>query len=126
MVSRGKFKRIIRVALKETYTGTSQFVKETIQDLDKQQVDKQAYDAIHTQGYIDGPMVAAPYDRLTYTAKNLEPAEWSISDTTLAKIVSISQDGKTIKIDILTGFSNKEGFEISYGDLKLQIPIVSL
>ena len=117
---------IIRVALKETYTGTSQFVKETIQDLDKQQVDKQAYDAIHTQGYIDGPMVAAPYDRLTYTAKNLEPAEWSISDTTLAKIVSISQDGKTIKIDILTGFSNKEGFEISYGDLKLQIPIVSL
>ena len=117
---------IIRVALKETYTNTPQFVKETIQDLDKQQVDKQAYDATHTQGYIDGPAVAAPYDRLTYIAKNLDPADWSISDPTLAKIVSISQDGKTIKVDIITGYSNKEGFEISYGDLKLKVPIVSL
>ena len=117
---------IIRVALKETYTNTPQFVKETIQDLDKQQADKQAYDIVHTQGYIDGPAVAAPYDRLTYIAKNLDPAEWSISDPTLAKIVSISQDGKTIKVDVVTGYSNKKGFEISYGDLKLKVPIVSL
>jgi len=63
---------------------------------------------------------------LVYTAKNLDPAEWSISDPTLAKIVSTSEDGKTVKVDILTGFSNKEGFEISYGDLKLKTPIVSL
>ena len=117
---------IIRVALKETYTNTPQFVKETIQDLDKQQADKQAYDTAHTQGYIDGPAVAAPYDRLTYIAKNLDPAEWSISDPTLAKIVSISQDGKTIKVDVVTGYSNKKGFEINYGDLKLKVPIVSL
>lgn len=117
---------IIRVALKETYTNTPQFVKETIQDLDKQQADKQTYDATHTQGYIDGPAVAAPYDRLTYVAKNLDPAEWSISDSTLAKIVSISQDRKTIQVDVVTGYSNKAGFEISYGDLKLKVPIVSL
>lgn len=117
---------IIRVALKETYTNTPQFVKETIQNLDKQQADKWAYDTAHTQGYIDGPTVAAPYDRLTYVAKNLDPAEWSISDSTLAKIVSISQDGKTIQVDVVTGFSNKKGFEISYGDLKLKVPIVSL
>lgn len=117
---------IIRVALKETYTNTPQFVKETIEDLNKKQVEKQAYDTTHTQGYIDGPAEAAPYDRLTYIAKNLDPAEWSISDPTLAKIVSTSEDGKTVKVDILTGFSNKEGFEISYGDLKLKIPIVSL
>lgn len=117
---------IIRVALKETYTNTPQFVKETIQVLDKQQADKQAYDAAHTQGYIDGPAEAAPYDRLTYIAKNLDPAEWSISDSTLAKIVSISQDGKTVQVDVVTGFSNKKGFEISYGDLKLKVPIVSL
>lgn len=117
---------IIRVALKETYTSTPQFVKETIQDLDKQQADKQTYDATHMQGYIDGPAEAAPYDRLTYIAKNLDPAEWSISNPALAKIVSISQDGKTIQVDVITGFSNKEGFEISYGDLKLKVPIVSL
>lgn len=117
---------IIRVALKETYTNTPQFIKETIQDLDKQQANKQVYDAVHTQGYIDGPAVAAPYDRLTYVAKNLDPAEWSISDSTLAKIVSISQDGKTIKVDVVTGYSNKTGFEINYGDLKLKVPIVSL
>lgn len=117
---------IIRVALKETYTNTPQFVKETIQVLDKQQADKQAYDAAHIQGYIDGPAEAAPYDRLTYIAKNLDPAEWSISDSTLAKIVSISQDGKTVQVDVVTGFSNKKGFEISYGDLKLKVPIVSL
>ena len=117
---------IIRVALKETYTNTPQFVKETIQVLDKQQADKQAYDAIHTQGYIDGPAEAAPYDRLTYIAKNLDSAEWSISDSTLAKIVSISQDGKAVQVDVVTGFSNKKGFEISYGDLKLKVPIVSL
>lgn len=117
---------IIRVALKETYTNTPQFVKETIQVLDKQQADKQAYDAAHTYGYIDGPAEAAPYDRLTYIAKNLDPAEWSISDSTLAKIVSISQDGKTVQVDVVTGFSNKKGFEISYGDLKLKVPIVSL
>ena len=117
---------IIRVALKETYTSTPQFVKETIQDLDKQQADKQIYDTTHMQGYIDGPAEAAPYDRLTYIAKNLDPAEWSISNPALAKIVSISQDGKTIQVDVITGFSNKEGFEISYGNLKLKVPIVSL
>lgn len=117
---------IIRVALKETYTNTPQFVKETIEDLNKKQAEKQTYDTTHTQGYIDGPAEAAPYDRLTYVAKNLDPAEWSISDPTLAKIVSTSEDGKTVKVDILTGFSNKKGFEISYGDLKLKIPIVSL
>ena len=117
---------IIRVALKETYTSTPQFVKETIQVLDKQQADKQTYDTTHMQGYIDGPAEAAPYDRLIYIAKNLDPAEWSISNPALAKIVSISQDGKTIQVDVITGFSNKEGFEISYGDLKLKVPIVSL
>jgi hypothetical protein len=29
-------------------------------------------------------------------------------------------------VDVITGFSNKEGFEVSYGDLRLKVPIVSL
>lgn len=117
---------IIRVALKETYTNTPQFVKQKIQELDQQQIKKQEQDSLLTEPLIDGPAAAAPYDRLTYVAKNVEPAEWSISDPSLARIVSVSEDKKTVIIDIVTGFSNEEGFEINYGDLKMKVPIYSL
>ena len=117
---------IIRVALKETYTNTPQFVKQKIQELDQQQIKKQEQDSLLTEPLIDGPAAAAPYDRLTYVAKNVEPAEWSVSDPSLARIVSVSEDKKTVIIDIVTGFSNEEGFEISYGDLKMKVPIYSL
>jgi len=56
----------------------------------------------------------------------VEPAEWSVSDPSLARIVSVSEDKNTVIIDIVTGFSNEEGFEISYGDLKMKVPIYSL
>ena len=117
---------IIRVALKETYTNTPQFVKQKIQELDQQQIKKQEQDSLLTEPLIDGPAAAAPYDRLTYVAKNVEPAEWSVSDPSLARIVSVSEDKNTVIIDIVTGFSNEEGFEISYGDLKMKVPIYSL
>lgn len=118
---------IIRVALKETYTNTPQFVREKIQELDQNDVRAAEYDAQHTQARIDGPATAAPYDILTYTAKNVdEDSTWTLSDSTLAKIISISQDGKTIKISILADNSVKEGFNLSYGDLSINIPIVSL
>ena len=117
---------IIRVALKETYTNTPQFVKQKIQELDQQQIKKQEQDSLLTEPLIDGPAAAAPYDRLTYVAKNVEPAEWSVSDPSLARIVSVSEDKKTVIIDIVTGFSNEEGFEINYGDLKMKVSIYSL
>ena len=118
---------IIRVALKETYTNTPQFVREKIQELDQNDVRAAEYDAQHTQARIDGPATAAPYDILTYTVKNVdEDSTWTLSDSTLAKIISTSQDGKTIKISILADNSVKEGFNLSYGDLSINIPIVSL
>ena len=118
---------IIRVALKETYTNTPQFVREKIQELDQNDARAAEYDAQHTQARIDGPATAAPYDILTYTAKNMdEDSTWTLSDSTLAKIISTSQDGKTIKISILADSSVKEGFNLSYGDLSINIPIVSL
>ena len=118
---------IIRVALKETYTNTPQFVKETIQKLDQENAAAAEYDTLHTQARIDGPATAAPYDILTYSIKNMEQeSEWSISDPTLAKIISISEDGKTIKVSVLSDISAKKGFNISYGDLVINVPIVSL
>lgn len=118
---------IIRVALKETYTNTPQFVREKIQELDQNDARAAEYDAQHTQARIDGPATAAPYDILTYTVKNVdEDSTWTLSDSTLAKIISTSQDGKTIKISILADNSVKEGFNLFYGDLSINIPIVSL
>ena len=118
---------IIRVALKETYTNTPQFVRETLQKLDQKDAAALDYDTLHTQARIDGPTTAAPYDILTYSVKNVEEeAEWQISNPSIAKIISKSEDGKTIKVSILSDISVKEGFNISYGNLMINVPIVSL
>ena len=114
---------IIRVALKETYTSTDQFIKDQLDNEKTQDID------VKTQPYIDGPTSAKPYDTLTFTVKNVEEQEqWYISDPSLAKIVNISQDGFTVTVDILTGFSNSIGFDIGYGDfdeLKIHVIIES-
>ena len=101
---------IIRVALKETYTSTNEFIKEVLDDAADQDEDTSL------QPYIEGPVSAKPYDRLIFTAKNFDADEqWSISNSALAKIVKYSQDNKTITVDILTGMSNKDGFDVNYG-----------
>lgn len=115
---------IIRVALKETYTNTDQFVKETLQDLAEDQSESD-----NVQPYIEGPTSAKPYDTLTFKAKNFNSDQvWSISDPTLAKIISYSQNNTVVKVDILTGMSNSTGFDINYGsleDTKLHVVIKS-
>lgn len=115
---------IIRVALKETYTGTDQFIKQTLAEASQIQSEDSS-----TEPRIEGTTKALPYDTLTFVAKNFdEDKQWTLYDTTLAKIKNISEDGKTVKVDILTGFSNKQGFYINYGDsedTKLHIVIGS-
>ena len=112
---------IIRVALKQTYTNTDQFIKETLQNAETQVEEDSTLEP-----YIDGPTSAKPYDIITFIAKNFNTQQtWSISNSTLAKIIQVSQDGKTIKVQILTGKSNKEGFYVKYGnDDNYQINVV--
>lgn len=117
---------IIRVALKETYTNTNQFVKQKIAEIDADQAAQDEYDETHTQPRIDGPTTAAPYSILTFVAKNFAierdqnqreiVKHWSLYGTNLAKIIKTSPDGKTVTVEIVTGKSNKEGFYINYGD----------
>ena len=130
---------IIRVALKETYTSTDQFVKQKIEEKTAAQKEKAQYDAIHTEPRIDGPSIAKPYETLIFTAKNFATERdengkeiikhWSLYGTDLAKIIKTSVDGKTITVEVLTGTSNKKGFYVNYGnsdDTILHVQIASL
>ena len=117
---------IIRVALKETYTNTDQFVKQSLEEKAEAKEKKAQYDAIHTEPRIDGPSIVKPYETLTFTAKNFKierdqqgkeiTKHWSLYGTNLAKIIKTSVDGLTVTVEILTGVSNKKGFYINYGD----------
>ena len=117
---------IIRVALKETYTTTDQFIKDTIAEKEKKQIEKDLYDLQHTEPYIDGPTVARPYDIITFKAKNFETKydqqgleilkRWSLFGTQLAEIIETSLDRTTIKVKILTQYANKKGFFVNYGE----------
>ena len=117
---------IIRVALKETYTSTDQFVKQKIEEIAAEKAAKTQYDAAHTEPRIDGPTIARPYETLMFTAKNFVSEKdetgkeivkhWSLYGTKLAKIIKTSVDGKTVTVEVLTGTSNKNGFYINYGD----------
>ena len=121
---------IIRVALKETYVDTDQFVREKIAGTssnDSQDQDEE----IQAESRIEGPVTVKPYDIVKYTAKNFnESYEWSLnSDSRVARIVDISADGKVATVEIVTGTSNKEGFYINYGnseDTLLHVVIKSL
>ena len=117
---------IIRVALKESYTSTDQFIKEKLDEAAAIKQEKAQYDAIHTEPRIDGPTIVKPYEILTFTAKNFVTQRdengkeiikhWSLYGTNLARIIKTSIDGKTVTVEILTGTSNKKGFYINYGD----------
>ena len=117
---------IIRVALKQTYTSSDQFVKQTLDTLTTKKQAKAEYDKTHTEPRIDGPTIARPYETLTFTAKNFVAEydennreivkHWTLYGTSLAKIIKTSVDGKTVTVEVLTGTSNKKGFYINYGD----------
>ena len=116
---------IIRVALKETYTSTDQFIKE-VKDADAAQIQAEAaYDAEHTQARIDGPTAAHPFDILVYKAKNYEqPQNWYISDTSLVKVIEYDQT--SLKLQVISKKANEEGFTIGYGQDTIQVPIEPL
>lgn len=117
---------IIRVALKETYITADQEIKDVL-DVATAEEQKQAeYDTEHTQVRIDGPATAYPFDTLTFVAKNVQGdgLSWSISNPTLAKIVS--ENGNTVTINIITYTGNKNGLDITYGELSKHIAINSL
>lgn len=115
--SAGTDSGIIRVALKEAYTSTNQFINQTLQDLEEAQEKQAQYDEEHTEPRIDGPSIAKPYDILTFKAKNFNSQEeWTLYDSPLAKIAQVSQDGLTATVHVITGQSNKNGFYINYGN----------
>ena len=109
---------IIRVALKETYIGSSQFVQEVLDAAAQVKEAQDQYDKTHTEARIEGPARVKPYSVLTFVAKNFENVQtWSISNTKIAKIKKISEDGTIATIQIITGVANKEGFDVNYGAL---------
>lgn len=113
---------IIRVALKETYTNTNSFVEETLQQLEKNQNEDDGIDGPH----IIGSSVVKPYSVLVYQAKNFDKlSQWQI-DSPLAVIKEISQDGLKATVEIITGKSNQEGFDIRYGNETFHVIIKSL
>lgn len=116
---------IIRVALKETYTSTDQFVKE-LKNAEAAQIQADlAYDAEHIQARIDGPTAAHPYDILIYKAKNYEqPQSWYISDDSFVKVLDYTED--TLRLEVISKKANKEGFIVKYGQDSIQVPIESL
>ena len=119
---------IIRVALKETYTSTDQFIKETLAAAESENSQGQSGDT-PTSARIVGPQVVKPYSTIVYKAEGFDnQLQWSISNPSLAKIIQTSNDGFTITVDILTGRSNKEGFYINYGqsdETKIKVIIES-
>ena len=122
---------IIRVALKETYTSTDQFIKQSLDAAAGQSIQNQD-DTSNTNARIVGPAIVRPYDILTFVAKDFnsqQNAGWNLYGTKLARIIKTSEDGKIITVEILAGKSSKEGFYINYGDsqeTKIHILIRSL
>ena len=113
---------IIRVALKETYTDADKVIQKLI---DKQEEEDSQYAA--ADGTITGPETVKPYDQVVFAVKNVIPAaEWSVSDSSLAKISAISADGLSIKVSIITSKSSKKGFDVIYGDLTFHVTVTSL
>ena len=102
---------IIRVALKETYLNTDEFIKQKM----KEETTETPIEDENTSPYIEGPTSAKPYSILTFTAKNfIENGDWTISNSSLAKIRQIKNN--TVTVEIVTGRSNSEGFYINYGN----------
>ena len=115
---------IIRVALKETYTSTDQFVAETLEN-----AATPVEESTGVEPYIDGPTTASPYDIIKFKAYNFsEPQEWIISNPSIAKIIKRNEDNTQIQIEILTGRSNA-GFTLNYGSddqTRIDVKIKSL
>ena len=80
--TKGENTGIIRVALKETYTNSNQFVKEKIEEIKQNQEKARTMQPKGTDPYIDGPTAAKPYQELVYIARNFtEELKWTLGDS---------------------------------------------
>lgn len=115
---------ILRVALKETYTDTRDIIAAAAEQVEETQTD-----VAYTDARISGQTIVYPFDTVTYKLQNVKDLtkSWSISNSSLAKIKSISEDNSEITIEVITRFSNSKGFDISYGeDFTFHVTIGSL
>ena len=123
---------IIRVALKETYTNASEFVKNELAAAQAETSQPQV-NPDQTNRRISGPTSVRPFDVCTYTAvgfgDDVSTLHWTLSNSSLARFIEASDDNKTVTIEIITGKSNSEGFDINLGeseDTKIHVSIGSL
>ena len=115
---------ILRVALKETYNDTKDIIAAAVEQPEEVQV-KETY----TDPRIFGQTIVYPFDTITYKLQGVKDFTkfWNLSNTSLAKIKSVSEDNSEITVEVLSRFSNSKGFDISYGeDLSLHVVIGSL
>ena len=116
---------IIRVALKETYTKTDEVLRaRAAEETERQEAQTPT---------MLGPDVVAPYDVAVYKLENAGAGEWAVaavenSTKTINELVSYSIDTEKneLIIKVISGKSFKQGFDISYGDLKKHVVIKSL
>lgn len=101
---------IIEVYLKEYFNNSI---------ADAAAVEEERIDSM--QPYIIGPALVYPYDIVEYTTMGIE-GKWSISDSSLARFVSTTEDSAVV--EIMTGKSGK--FTLSCGEVKFPISIESL
>lgn len=116
---------ILRVALKETYTDTRDIIAAAVDSTPQDQEQPIGY----TDPRISGQTTVYPFDTITYKLESVKDLtkSWKISNPSLAKIKSISEDNSEATIEVLSRFSNSKGFDISYGDeLFLHVVIGSL
>ena len=111
---------IIRVALKETYTTTDQFIKEMDAAASAKEEEKTKQDELKTQPWIDGSSVARPYDKLMYQLKNVEninSALWGCNLNQQIGVFQVSSNPAIVYIALGNGILDisQSSFDIWYG-----------
>lgn len=112
---------IIRIAIGETYNNTPG--EEGKVEKDQEQAEREAAAA---QSIIKGDITLYPYQIKTFKVDiPIAGAVWTLSNNQVAKI--IDQDSSFVTLEIITGKSYKEGFDIIYnGENSLHVVIKSL
>lgn len=111
-----------RLAIKETYSNTPGDEGQE----EKQIIEEQREEAAAAQN-IDGPLTVYPYDIITYKAKYpVHNRTWQLQVSSNKIVKIIKQDENSVTLEITTGKSFKEGFDLIYGDDRLHIKIDSL
>jgi hypothetical protein len=97
------------------------YLKEYFNNSIAEAVVKEAENFNSASLYISGPALVYPYDIVDYTTQG-GSGDWAISDSSLAKIKSSTEDSAVV--EILTGKSGK--FILSCGNVEFPVTIESL